>query len=156
MPPPLPSSWTEACRQLEELGNRFFLSTTTAQVARALYELDRLDEADAWVTRSIQLSASDDAWTQMLSRQARAKVLARRGDNAEAVRLAREAVAIGAKTDHLNAQGDANADLGEVLLLSGKADEAAAALEQALDRYERKGNLVMAGRMRDRLAAAVA
>ena len=147
---------TEACRQLEELGNRFFLSTTTAQVARALYELDRLDEADAWATRSIQLSASDDAWTQMLSRQARAKVLARRGDNAEAVRLAREAVAIGAKTDHLNAQGDANADLGEVLLLSGKADEAAAALEQALDRYERKGNLVMAGRMRDRLAAAVA
>ena len=147
---------TEACRQLEELGNRFFLSTTTAQVARALYELDRLDEADAWATRSIQLSASDDAWTQMLSRQARAKVLARRGDNAEAVRLAREAVAIGAKTDHLNAQGDANADLAEVLMLSGKADEAAAALEQALDRYERKGNLVMARRMRDRLATAVA
>ena len=76
--------------------------------------------------------------------------------NAEAVRLAREAVAIGAKTDHLNAQGDANADLAEVLMLSGKADEAAAALEQALDRYERKGNLVMARRMRDRLATAVA
>jgi hypothetical protein len=92
----------------------------------------------------------------MLSRQARAKVLARRGDNAEAVRLAREAVAIGATTDHLNAQGDANADLGEVLLLSGKTDEAGAALEQALKRYERKGNLVMAQRMRDRLAAAVA
>ena len=92
----------------------------------------------------------------MLSRQARAKVLARRGEHAEAERLAREAVAIGATTEHLNAQGDANADLAEVLLLGGKADEAAAALEQALDRYERKGNLVMARRMRDRLAAAVA
>ena len=56
----------------------------------------------------------------------------------------------------LNAQGDAYADLAEVLLLSGKADEAAAALEQALERYERKGNLVMAQRMRDRLAAVVA
>ena len=44
----------------------------------------------------------------------------------------------------LNAQGDAYADLAEVLLLGGKAEESAAALEQALDRYERKGNLVMA------------
>ena len=94
--------------------------------------------------------------TQMLWRQVRAKVLARRGEHAEAERLAREAVAIGEGTDALNAQGDANADLAEVLLLGGKADEAAAALEQALERYERKGNLVMARRMRDRLAAAVA
>ena len=34
---------------------------------------------------------------------------------------------------------DAHADLAEVLLLVGKADEAAAALEQALGCYERKG-----------------
>ena len=92
----------------------------------------------------------------MLWRQVRAKVLARRGEHAEAERLAREAVAISDETDCLNWQGDAYADLAEVLQLSGKADEAKAALEQALDRYERKGNLVMAARMRDRLAAAVA
>jgi tetratricopeptide (TPR) repeat protein len=91
----------------------------------------------------------------MLSRQVRAKLLARRGEHAEAEQLAREAVAIGKGTDCLNWQGDAYADLAEVLLLSGKADEANVALEQALDRYEQKGNLVMAQRMRDRLAAAV-
>ena len=83
-------------------------------------------------------------------------MLARRGEHAEAERLAREAVAIGEKTDILNGQGDAHADLAEVLLLGGKADEAAAALEQALERYERKGNLVMARRTRDRLAATAA
>ena len=77
--------------------------------------------------------------TQMLWRQVRAKVLARRGEHAEAERLAREAVAICEETDMLDAQGDAYADLAEVLLLGGKADEAAAALEQALERYERKG-----------------
>ena len=92
----------------------------------------------------------------MLWRRVRAKVLARRGEHAEAERLAREAVAIGEGTDRLNDQGDANADLAEVLLLGGKASEAAAALEQALDRYERKGNLVMARRTRDRLAALAA
>jgi Tetratricopeptide repeat len=81
-------------------------------------------------------------------------VFARRGEHAEAERLAREAAAIGDETDMLNWQGDAHADLAVVLLLSGRADEAAAALEHALERYERKGNLVMARRTRDRLAAS--
>jgi thiamine monophosphate kinase len=49
-------------------------------------------------------------------------------------------------------QGDTYADLGEVLLLTGKPDEAAAALEQALERYERTGNLVKAHRVQARLA----
>ena len=52
---------------------------------------------------------------------------------------------------HLNGQGDANADLAEVLLLGGKPDEAAAALEQALERYERKGDLVSMERAQTRL-----
>ena len=90
--------------------------------------------------------------TQMLWRQVRAKVLARRGQHAEAERLAREAVAVGEETDMLDAQGDAYADLAEVLLLGGNADEAAAALEQALERYKRKENHVSAHRAQERLA----
>ena len=90
----------------------------------------------------------------MLWRQVKAKVLARRGEHAEAERLAREAVAIGDETDMLDAQGDAYADLAEVLLLAGKPDEAAGALEQALERYERKGNLVSAERARTRSASS--
>jgi hypothetical protein len=39
-----------------------------------------------------------------------------------------------------------------VLGAAGRTDEAAAALEQALDRYERKRNLVMTERTRARLA----
>ena len=89
----------------------------------------------------------------MLWRQVRGKVLARRGEYAEAQRLAGEAVTIGDDTELLDEQGATYADLAEVLLLSDKRDEAAAALEQALERYDRKENLVMAGRMRDRLAA---
>jgi hypothetical protein len=52
----------------------------------------------------------------------------------------------------LEAQGDVYADLAEVLLLLRKPDEAVAALEQALDRYKRKGNLVSTERARGRLA----
>jgi tetratricopeptide (TPR) repeat protein len=82
----------------------------------------------------------------------KAKVLAARAGYADAERLAREAVTLAAATDLLNVQADAYADFAEVLALAGKRDEAAAALWQALDRYDRKGNIVMAERTRARLA----
>ena len=49
-------------------------------------------------------------------------------------------------------QGDALCDLAEVLRAAGRSDEAAAALAQALERYERKHNLAQAAQVRDRLA----
>jgi class 3 adenylate cyclase/tetratricopeptide (TPR) repeat protein len=139
-------------RLYEELGEQSVLPTAAATLARALYALDRLEEADAWAGRAAELGVSDDAWTEMLWRQVRAKVLARRGEHAEAERLAREAVAICDETDMLDAQGDAYADLAEVLKFASKPTEAASALEQALERYERKESRVSAQRARERLA----
>ncbi len=142
----------EGFRLHEELGERLFLSAAAGSFAQALYALDRLDEADAWAARAAELGASDDVLNEMHWRQVKAKVLARRGEHAEAERLAREAVAMGDVTESLNGQGDANADLGEVLLLAGERDQAVAALETAVEHYERKGNLVSAQRVRARLA----
>jgi len=85
-------------------------------------------------------------------RRVKAKILARRGDYAEAERLAREAASTVADTQMINRQGDVYTDLAEVLLLAGKPDEATAALEQALHRYERKGNIVSAAFVRTRLS----
>jgi tetratricopeptide (TPR) repeat protein len=118
-------------------------------LAEALYALDRLDEADAWAGRAAELDTSSSAWKW---RQVKAKVLARRGEHVEGEVLAREAVAIVEVNDSLDLQGDAYADLAEVLALAGKPDEAASALEQALERYERKENLVSAQRTHERLA----
>jgi tetratricopeptide (TPR) repeat protein len=142
----------EGCRVLDELGEHSILSTAAGILAQALYALDRLEEADDWAGRAAKLGASDDAITQMLWRQVKAKVLARRGELAEAERLAREAVAVSEKTDFLDSQADVYADLGEVLLLGGRPKEAGVALEQALERYERKGNAVSARRTQARLA----
>jgi len=92
----------------------------------------------------------------MLWRQVRAKVFARRGEPAEAERLAREAVALGGQMDGLNAQGDAYADHAQVLALGGKIEEAVAALEHAASNYRRKGNLVSTRRAEARLAELAA
>jgi tetratricopeptide (TPR) repeat protein len=122
-------------------------------VANALYALDRLDQADAWSRRAAEIGVSPDAWYRKLWLQVRSKLLARRGEQAESERMAREAVAIAEQTEMLDGQGDAYADLGEVLALGGREKEAVEALEEALARYERKGNLVMAERTRLRLDA---
>jgi len=142
----------EGCRLLDALGEHSVLSTAAGMLAQALYSLDRLEEADGWVSRAMELGASDDALTQMLWRQVRSKVLARRGDFDEAYGLAREAVAVCERTDFLDAQGDVYADLAEVLLLGGRRKEAGAALGQALERYQRKGNIVSTRHTRARLA----
>jgi class 3 adenylate cyclase/tetratricopeptide (TPR) repeat protein len=142
----------EGWRLYQELGDKTFLPHAAANLAQALYAFDRLDEAEAWADRAAEAAAGDDAWTEMRWRQVKAKVLARRGEFAEAERLALQAVAICDATEMLNAQGDVYADLGEVLVLAGKPEEAAAALEQALERYERKGNVVSAHRVQAQLA----
>ena len=142
----------EGCRLLEEAGERSYLSTAAGYLGQSLYALGRFDTAEEWSSRAAGLGASDDVFTQTLSRQVRGKVLARRGEHGQAERLLREAVGLAGGTELLNLQGDAWSDLAEVLSLAGKADEAAAALEQALERYARKQNLVMAQRTRARLA----
>jgi tetratricopeptide (TPR) repeat protein len=145
----------EGCRLLEKQRQQSVLSTAAGRLAQALYALGRLDEADAWANRGSELGASDDALTQLLWRQVKAKVHARQGAHAEAERFAQEAVAIGERTEMLDAQGDAYADLAEVLSRAGRASDAAEALKQALARYEQKGNLVQAGRVRAQLAENV-
>ena len=146
----------EGCAILEEAGELGLLSTSACFVGQALYALDRLDEAEAWADRALELGGSDDEATQMLWRQVKAKVRARRGEAADAERLAREAVAIGEASDKTDWCATAYADLAEVLVLAGERQGAVAALERALGLYERKGNLVLAGRSRSRLGELAA
>ena len=139
------------CRLHEELGHYSELSTIAASLARTYCDAGRLDDAERWARRAAELGSSDDASTQMLWRDTQALVEAHRGRHAAAERLAQEAVRIGEQTEALHAQAETYADLGEVLALAGRREEAASAVTQALARYEAKESLVRAGWMRDRL-----
>ena len=105
-----------------------------------------MPSSDARLGQKLDLS------THVSWRETQALVHAGRGEHAEAERLAREAVAIADRTDMLNLQGDALYDLAEVFHTSGRVEEAGAALEQALERYERKKNLALSAQVRTRLA----
>jgi class 3 adenylate cyclase/tetratricopeptide (TPR) repeat protein len=140
------------CRILMDIGEKAYLATSSCYLALALFDLGRVDEADEWATKATELARPDDIATQILWRQVRAKVLAHHGTG-DAERLAREALAIAANTDFLADQGNAFAVLADVLEVAGRHDEAAAALREALDRYERKQIMPRARRTRERLAA---
>jgi len=78
-------------------------------------------------------------------------VLSARGQHEEALRLIDEATAISAPTDYLDWQAETAAVRGLVLRAAGRAEEARAAFEDALARYERKGAVPAARRMREEL-----
>ena len=122
-------------------------------LGRSLCALGRYDEAEplAQLGRELERRAGRLSRRHCGGRCRRSSTPSR-GQHAEAEQLAREAVAITEPTDALNLQGDALCDLAEVLHAAGRTDEAAAALGQALDRYERKHNLAQAAQVRDRLA----
>ena len=142
-----------AYKVLGKMGERGARCGIAAVLAEALYRQDRLDEAERFAGISEELAATSDVIVQIWWREVKAKLLARRGDEGEALRLAREAVARSEPTDHLISKGQAYEALGETLGLVEKIDEARTAYEQALELYERKGSIADADRISAQLAA---
>ena len=140
----------EALKNVQEKSHFSSLSHAYAAVA---YALGRYDDAERLTHECEEASRTNDVHSQILWRAIRAKVYARRGRFDEAERLARESVALAESSDFLIAHADAVADLAEVLELAGRMDEAARALEDAIEQYELKGNSLAAATCRERLDA---
>ena len=106
--------------------------------------LDRLPlagEADA-------VSSADDMEPQGWLRGTRAKALARLGRVDEAETEARENVRLMEPTDWLPYRAMAWFDLGEVLRIAGRTDEALEAYRTAEELYEQKGSSLLSARAR--------
>ena len=145
--------WREHCDLLERHGDRAALSTAAPLLGRSLCALGRHEEAEPLAQLGRELGDPSDIVTQALWRQLEALILASGREAAAAQKLAHEAVELTDRTDCLNLQGDALWDLAEVLAGFGRDDDAAIALEQALDRYGRKKNLAMLAQVRPKLEA---
>ena len=130
-----------------------YVSGLAPELARELCGAGRHDEARPLAELGRRLAGENDIWSQTGWRQAQALLESNAGNQGEAERLAREAIALADTTDALNIQADALCDLAEVLRAANKTMDAADALEQALERYERKKNLAMVAQVRPRLEA---
>jgi class 3 adenylate cyclase/tetratricopeptide (TPR) repeat protein len=141
------------CALLRDRDERFYLSSAAPDLGRELCALGEYDEAEQWAELARGLGVRQSVLGEARWRQVMALVHASRGEHAQAQLLGRQAVEIIERADGLNYQGDALCDLAEVLEPAGRRDEATTTLEQALERYERKGNVPLAGRVRERLAS---
>jgi class 3 adenylate cyclase/tetratricopeptide (TPR) repeat protein len=124
---------------LKAAGDRGWLATVEALLAEALYRLGRYDEADEWARRSTTSTQSHDSVSQALWRTVKAKLLARRGEEEEAIRLAATSVEQARLARHPHLLGDSLTAHAEVFLLLGRREDARQMLEEALKVYERKG-----------------
>jgi class 3 adenylate cyclase/tetratricopeptide (TPR) repeat protein len=137
-----------ACEVLEAAGEKGWLSTMAALHAESLYELGRLDDAEAAVRQSQDAATSDDYNAQTAWRRVEARILVARGRAEEGERVAREAVAYADQSDEVDHQGQARLSLAAALHGAGRSSEALGALREALERFEQKGNVVMTERTR--------
>ena len=84
-----------------------------------------------------------------------AKVLAQEGRYDEALDVGAASLAIAERTDLLDLRGSVHLDLAESLSLAARPTEATPHIEQALELYEQKSNVVSAARARALLAETV-
>ena len=118
------------------------------ELARALHAQARHDDAFALTEAIEAMPPPVDVLLRTRCRGARAVALGSVGRLDEAEALAREAVELGRRTDCLNLRGDTLVDLAEILARAGRPEEGASPLREAVDLYERKGNVVSAAKAR--------
>lgn len=137
----------ELCGQLREHENWGALATSAADLANVLVDLNVLDDAKHWAAVARDHAAADDLGAQFASRAAKARLLAHDGEHAVAEKLAREAVALAEPTDALNKRAAVLLSMAEVLRLSGKAEEADAAVARGSELFMLKDNAAALARL---------
>ena len=134
---------------LSAMGERFLLSTVGGLLARTLVLQDRDAEAEPIVAAMEAIAGHDDVDAQAILLGVRARLYARRGGGAAARRLAEAAVALRRRSDSPFELADALMDLASVLVVTGDNDGRSAAVSEALQLVEQKGDLATALRLRE-------
>jgi DNA-binding SARP family transcriptional activator/predicted ATPase len=125
-----------------QIGERRFLATTAAYLARAIAAQgpSRYDEAIGLIVVSRE-APDEDLSTRAVGQGLYARILADRGRYREAEELARSAAGLAAQTDFLSEHADTLLELSHVLATARQVSEAHSVANQALDLYRRKGNV---------------
>jgi tetratricopeptide (TPR) repeat protein len=136
-----------SCDIFGELGQWGYYVTPGWLLASVLCDLDRDEEAARVLDVVDRYTVPEDLEPEIGRRAARAKLLARRGELAEAEAKALEAVAKAAATEFTENHAQSLVILSEVLRRAGRNPEAKEALEQALQIYRAKGNVAQIARL---------
>ena len=143
----------EGYEMLERMGNKAALSKIALELGDCVLRQGLIDEAERLSEIGEQVTPQEDVFCTSQWLTLRSRVRAARGDLAGAETFARRAIELPTADEFLEFAADARLALAEALRLAGAAGVQEAATE-ALELYERKGNLVGAQRARAFLDAA--
>jgi tetratricopeptide (TPR) repeat protein len=136
----------DAIAILDRVGNRGPIANMEAMLTGALLAEGLVDEAEEHARRARDLAFSTAVGAQALWRGVTARVLARRGEIEEAMRLASESIDLLDGSQEILALTDMLVGQAEVLELADRPDEAAAARARAVALLEAKGATAAARR----------
>jgi tetratricopeptide (TPR) repeat protein len=139
---------------LEGIGERGFYATQALMLAECLYRAGADDrEIEELCARAREATAAEDlvnfVWLEIVS----GLLHTRRGEYEQAEERSRRAVALTETTDFHRARSFARAYLAEVLVLSGRGDEAAEVAAEAFEIFEAKGDVAGGAQFRTRLSS---
>jgi tetratricopeptide (TPR) repeat protein len=138
---------------LEEMGERYLLSTMEGVRAQALIALGRHDEAAEASARAESAAAGDDIESQVLVRSVRAELHLHAGRTAEATAAVAEADALLRGAEAPNIVADLAVVQARVAAAAGDPEAAGRELARAARLYREKGNVVAEGRTAEVAAA---
>jgi len=147
----------ENYEQLSAMGERGYLSTVAADLADALVDLGRLDEAEAMCAVAEEAGAEDDIYTQVGVRLVRGRLAAARGTMDEALTFAASALALADQGEFYELRTTSRLVFAPLLLEAGRLEEARARAQEVVDLAQVRGDVIFEARARDlieRTAAA--
>ena len=139
---------------LEELGVHGGSSTIAAILAMVLVSRRELAAAHEALDQARRTTATDDLLNLVFIGFAEGRLLAHENRLVEAEAVGRHAVELADRIDFCFSRPLAHSYLAETLALAGKPEEATRHATTALGILEAKGDVMLAARVRERLAAA--
>jgi tetratricopeptide (TPR) repeat protein len=139
----------EGYEQLSAMGERDWLSTIAADLADALVDLGRLDEAEAMCAVAEEAGAEDDMLTQVGVRLVRGRLAAARGSLDEALVSVADALALADEGEYYHIRTGSRLVFAQLLLDAGRIEEARPRAQEVLDLARVRGDVVFEGRARD-------
>lgn len=131
-----------------EIGDTWYYVIASVDLARAVCDQDRPDECLRILDESEHHQIVPDLETLVLRPATRALALAHLGKLDEAEPVARTALGYATGTDFVALHANALLILAEILHLTGRPEEAAPLVGEALALFDLKGNSVSAARTR--------
>jgi hypothetical protein len=144
----------QAYEQLQAMGERASLSTIAAELADALIDLDRADEAEAVCAVAEEAGSEDDIVTQVFVRLVRGRLAAAGRRSEEALASVAEALALADTGEYYDLRARSRLVFARLLLDAGRLEEARSRAEEVIDLAQVRGDVIFEARARDLLERA--